>query len=587
MAKRVIEARARITAEDQASGVFAKVARRLGILQTQSQRIGNAYVAASLRRAALPAAAMAVGAVAAQRNFAMYDRQITHLANTAEASAEQVAMVRREVNDTAKLVAEKPEAVLAATNAYVTAGENLTTAAKATRETAVTAKAFGADIEETARAGTAVIQNMGIQVENLGRAFDIMGEGAKVGQFEFKDMAGELPALTAAAAQLGMVGERALAQLVAGLEIARTATGDSATAANDMLNLFGKITAKETIDRFAKLGINLEKEIKKGVQKGSTALETFLELVMRLTKGDPFKMKDLIVDAQAGRALSALIGKYEQFGDTTQRVFSASGARAKAFENVMGDAMAPVERMEAGFDRIVKAAGQLVAIPLGPTFEAIGAVLENLAELAQNPDANKKAEESWGRYKQGMARRKEERSLNGSIAVAEADLARAEASEKTGNPLSRGRGRQAREQLSQLYARREYDRLAYEAANIPWPGSPADIPIDAAAGRSSFHYRRVQGLQPRAIPRPLPDPRRGAAPSFPPVQGFDLGSSAGGPAEVTARLEGKADVGVIVEVRPSPQFDAHVRSLVRQESGNVRINTGVSLPETRGRASEP
>ncbi len=39
-------------------------------------------------------------------------------------------------------------------------------------------------------------------------------------------------------------------------------------------------------------------------------------------------------------------------------------------------------------------------------------------------------------------------------------------------------------------------------------------------------------------------------------------------------LEGKADVGVQIEMKPSAMFDAHVRTLVRSEAGNIKVNAG-------------
>lgn len=374
MARREIEARAVITAKDNASATFRRIAGEVHRLEGASARVarasgavarGSTTALAALGRFAAPAA-LAAGAVAASKNFAAYDRQLSYLANTANATEAQMAGVRDVISDTSREVAEAPQDVLKGTQTFIAALGDLDTATKATRETARAAKAFGTDIEDQAAAGVAVIQNLGIEVERLNRANEIMAAGANIGMFEPSDMAKHLPAIAAAAKELKVVGDAGLAKLVTHLEVARTATGDSATAANDYYNLLSKIVAPQTIGNVKDLArsmgrnVDLTKEIEKGYKNGTDAIDTFLRVVRDLTNNDPAKVKVLIPDMQANRALTALLSQYDDLDDKLRIVLDSLGLVDKAFARVMNDAQSGFDKLSAAWERWQKMVGKKV-----------------------------------------------------------------------------------------------------------------------------------------------------------------------------------------------------------------------------------
>lgn len=630
---RVMEAKAVISAADKTGGTFAAVAQKIrrleaagvqanrraaqsaGIAASAASRVAGAGVSAmaALGRYAAPAA-IAAGTVAATKNFAAFDRQLTYLGNTAEASGEQMAAVRKEITETATIVAESPEDVLKATNAYVTAGQSLEVAAKATRETAITSKAFGSDMEETARAGTAAIQNMGIRVENLGRAFDIMAEGAKVGQFEFKDMAKEMPSILAAAQGLGEQGEKALGRIVASLEVVRSATGDSSTAANDYYNLLQKIIAPETLKNFKKAGVDLQKELVQAKEKGESMIDAFLRIAQRESKGDPFKLKALVGDMRANRALTALLSNLRELDGMTERVLGASGNRLGAFNSVMSDQQAPLDQLSASWDRFVKSVGAFAAIPLAPAFGALADGIERTRQLLTSPEAREKAAkdqasgdaEFWAKAHLAEAQGRESLAQSGDkrrIEEIDRKIAKIEAGPYMRLPNSSWRGPNAEERRRIDALKKERDQLTGRGSdrlqaqrlerfnreqamdnllrppppdlNIPVP--PGGVSAVGPADRDDRMGQRALRLPP---PLPPPNPLRGKT-YLPPV-GDDAGGSVKAVVEgpITAQVSGQADVQVTVKVEPSPQFLATVDRLEKAAAMPLRsAPTGRSMPE--------
>lgn len=605
---RSLEARAIISAQDKTGNVFERIAGKVRHLEAASGRANRMSAAvarsgastlAMVGRFAAPAA-LAAGAVAASRNFAAFDRQLTYLGNTAEASGEQMASVRKEIGATSRFVAESPEEVLRATNAYVTAGQDLTTAAKATRETAITAKAYGADMEETARAGTAVLQNLNIEVGKLGRAFDIMAEGAKVGQFEFRDMAREMPAVAAAAQALGMTGEKALGEIVGGLEIVRTATGDSSTAANDYYNLLQKITAKETRDRFKKLGIDIETEIKKGTAHGESAMMTFLRVVQRATGGDPFKIKNLVVDMQANRALTALISKFGDLEGVIARVMAASGARMNAFGNVMADQQAGLDKLSQAWDRLLKIVGKNTGLnaAAGALADGVNAGLdvgemspqerENFAEMsrrkfnagttaadlrAQEEADRSRAEEIpalIARLRGGHVRGKDAR-----IAALEAELQRLQGG---GSPALQARRWDA--------AVAGLNVSAMDEPPMPPPGyAPLPPPAPLPPRNPRRKYRLQRGAEaPLPEASPLRVPAMMAPDDVGAVRGGAIKAVVEGPIPVQASVTGQAEVTVRLHVDASPELRALAADAVRARLPLRAADTGRGMVEAEPHA---
>lgn len=621
MSLRTMEARAIISATDKTGSVFARVGEKIRRLESTSVRANRAGAAmaqkgaatmAALGRFAAPAA-LAAGAVAASKNFAAYDRQLTYLANTADATADQMAGVRKEIGATSRLVAETPDEVLKGTQTYIAALGDVGLATKATRETARAAKAFGTDITDQAAAGVAVIQNLGIAVERLNRANEIMAAGANIGMFEPKDMAKHLPSIAAAAKELKVVGEAGLGKLVAHLEVVRTATGDSATAANDYYNFLSKIVAKQTIDNVRDMAkeqgknVDLVKEIERGYEKGTDAVETFLRVTKDLTKGNPNKVKELVPDMQANRALTALLSQYDQLDAKIRTVMQSVGLVDKAFKRVMSDQQSDWDKLFQAADRYFKFIGERTGLSA-----ALGkaADLGNKAlDTAELPPAEQARQLQGFRRSTALAaaghlKAQAEAAAKARLKAIDEEMGRLKAWPGTGSrdkidALEREKqalageldgsrrvdpaGRRSRLQESRWeYERRRLGVEAWNEPDMPPPTFPMP-PGGIAVGR--VPEMLTGSGDPRfgkSAPLPPPNPQRP-----PPVSGFDDPAAVlgGGTVKavvegpVTASVTGEASVTVRLQVDASPELRAVVREAV---SGKMRIQsapTGTSMPE--------
>ncbi|MFG1223014.1 phage tail tape measure protein [Xanthobacter wiegelii] len=615
---RTMEARAVISAVDRTGNVFRQVAGKMNALTAAGTRVGRVSAAVSRSSAAALAtigrfaapAALAAGAVAASRNFAAYDRQLSYLANTADATAEQMAGVRKEIGATSRLVAETPDEVLKGTQTFIAALGDLDIATRATRETARAAKAFGTDITDQAAAGVAVVQNLGIAVDRLNRANEIMAAGANIGMFEPKDMAKHLPSIAAAAKELKIVGEAGLGKLVAHLEVVRTATGDSATAANDYYNLLSKIVAPGTIDavndmaKDQKKNIDLLKEIDKGYANGTDAVQTFLRVVRELTKGDPNKIKELVPDMQANRALTALISLYDSLDDKIRTVLNSVGLVDKAFARVMKDQQSNLDRMTQAFDRLAKIVGENVGInaAAGVVADGINARVDVGEMTPAERDAH--VEQSQRNYRKGVAdaaKREQEEADKRRAAGIPAEIA-----------LIRQRGgRGADTRVAALEAElrrlqgpgsaalqgRRWDATTAGLAAQSWgepplppptfPALPGPAPLPPP---NPLRRRRRNTALPAEMPLPPVNPMR-----FPIIPApADVGAVAGGQVKavvegpVTATVTGQAEVLVKVQVEGPAWMKSVVEQSLRAKLPLQSAPTGRSMPEAEpaGRPQE-
>lgn len=149
------------------------------------------------------------------------------------------------------------------------------------------ATASRASMGDLGAVAIALNDNLGIGASGLERAFNMLADSGKQGQFELADMAKWLPQLTPQFAALGITGERAVAEIGASLQIARRGAGNNDEAANNFKNFLSKLTAPDTLKAFEGAGINLTETMQNMVGSGLTPVQAMLETVTRYvgTKG--------------------------------------------------------------------------------------------------------------------------------------------------------------------------------------------------------------------------------------------------------------------------------------------------------------
>jgi len=320
---------------------------------------------------------VARGVMSAERAFASFDRQMTRIGITAEATTGQVAAASSEVKQLAQDVALPLEDVVAGLDALVAAGRSLPDAMAFLPAVTRTAQAAGAETADIANSADAIAGSFGVAADRMQSAFDILVAGGKAGKFELKDMAQYIPSLAPAMAALGYEGEAGLSKLVAMLQVVRTQTGDASSAATNLQNVLQKMTSDETVKKFSKMGVDdLRGQLDAARRSGQDVMQVFLDLTQQATKGDLSKINQLFTDAQLQQGVRALMSQRDLYKEIMGILQNAEGSVMKDLNRVTGDAASSMDR----FSNATANAGQ----SLGKLADAAGftAMLEGIAAAA-------------------------------------------------------------------------------------------------------------------------------------------------------------------------------------------------------------
>jgi TP901 family phage tail tape measure protein len=298
---------------------------------------------------------------AAYKKFADVDRQITRIGLTANASTQELAGVRKEIEGIANETAQSAGGVTTGLNVLVSQGRTLKDAMDFLPSVARTAQATGSAVDDIAKSADSVSTNFKIAGKNMQAAFDIMSEGGKAGQFELPDMARYIPSLGPATAAVGFSGEKGLADLVAMLQVMRKGSGTAEEAVSSMENILSKMESDKTTKGFKALGVDSAKAFEKGRKEGRNLVEVFEELLQLALKGDTSKLGEIIDDQQFKRGALALMtyrGEWQKTSKTIRQI--APGSVARDLTRVTNDARAQIDRMFSAVEnRAVQAGGVL------------------------------------------------------------------------------------------------------------------------------------------------------------------------------------------------------------------------------------
>lgn len=134
-----------------------------------------------------------------------------------------------------------------AVGAFVTKTGDLESGLAFAEEFAKISLATGTNMEEVGSAAADLMQKFDVRtVSGMADALAVLTEQGKQGAFELEDAAAAFPKIAAAASVFGLKGEKGLAQLGGLAQIARTGTGDGASAATAVENMFKQLVAKSS-----------------------------------------------------------------------------------------------------------------------------------------------------------------------------------------------------------------------------------------------------------------------------------------------------------------------------------------------------
>ena len=633
MARTVLDAEARITARDRTGGVFEGVANKIrrvsGAANAATRNIGSierASAAASRSTGAIVAAstrmlaplAAGYGVSRGVKRFGETEMAITRIGITADASEAEVANLHKTLRGLAFETGKPFDEVTAGLENLVAGGLDLPQAMPAMPAIVRTAQAAGAEVRDMANTTLALASNLGIASTKMQDAFDILVAGGKAGKFELKDMARYLPSIMPQAVAVGMKGEAGLKRIVALLQAVRAGTGTTEEAASSVANIFAKMESEQTAKRFGEFGIDLRKEMAKARKEGKDLLEVFTGLASKAVGGDLSKIPQLFSDMEFARGMRALMSYGDLLTEVTAKLNNARGSAGRDFDRVMTKSQVSINRLSESWDRATESIGRLIDKLGGSKFlNGLGKTIESTLDSIDRLGDPKKAEE-YRRDKgepqtpielrDRLLQQRKQQQLTGldqQVAVAERDVAAADATSKLRKGLGRDPG-DARRKLERLRIERESVRLQVEALKIPYP-----LPIDPRQFAEAQAVREAVKLPDRA-PLPHGDPRRMRGPGQPPLpapsapaerppawfsQSHELPPPAAQPAPVMPKLpelppvrvesqiKGAAEITNRIVVEPSPDFFTRVIQVVRGSISGVAMrdgttgSTGTSMPE--------
>lgn len=295
-------------------------------------------------------------------DFAALDRRMTRVGITADASKPEVEAATAEVRTLAQELALPVEEVLKGLEALVAQGNSLKESMAQLRPVAKAAQASGAEVDDMAKSGFALVTNLKVKVDQLDSSFDKLAFAGKKGQFELSDMAKYLPQLASSWANVGQKGEASLADLAAALQIVRKQTGTSENAFNGVRDLLAKIYSTEVQNNFKKMGVDLEKGLKKGLAAGKSLFDVVIELVEQATKGDLSQLPKLFGEIDSRQAVSALVNLKNEFRAMREEIRKdAAGTVNNDLGRVTGDAQGSIVRLANAWSAAGVALGKYVA----------------------------------------------------------------------------------------------------------------------------------------------------------------------------------------------------------------------------------
>ncbi|WP_201282300.1 phage tail tape measure protein [Chromobacterium phragmitis] len=211
-----------------------------------------------------------------------FQDQMRDTAITGEFKPAEEAKLSQAVRDAALKWNQAQAEVARGTNVLVAGGiQDAKALEKYAPIMAKAATSTRASMDDLGSVAIALKDNLKVGEDGFEGALNMLAYAGKRGQFEIRDMAKWLPALSPSFQALGVTGKEAVAEIGAALQIARKGAGSNDEAANNFKNFLQKITAPDTLKDFEKAGIDLKKSMMNLRAEGMTPVQSMLEIITR------------------------------------------------------------------------------------------------------------------------------------------------------------------------------------------------------------------------------------------------------------------------------------------------------------------
>lgn len=288
------------SAEAQAAYI-SRLALRYQDLRRSAEGAANA-----MTRASQLGAGMAAGAYAADRIAKTpmdYSERLAHMANTAFRERDEDGRVRGK------------QTLNAAITAAIRAGGGSRDDAAATLESLIASGALSvgdsirmlptlmrastasrAPAEQLGAIGIRGMQSFGIKIDQIPEVLNMAMAAGQAGGFELRDMAKWLPQAMAMGKSTGLSGMEGMRRILASMQASVITSGTRDEAGNNLVNLLGKINARDTAQDVDKAtltgnmkkgtGIDLTAYLAGERAKGVNSLDAFVGLVDKIAMRD-------------------------------------------------------------------------------------------------------------------------------------------------------------------------------------------------------------------------------------------------------------------------------------------------------------
>lgn len=214
--------------------------------------------------------------MASVKQYASFESQLRDISVTGDLDAKQERAIGLAIRQASLKINQLQESLMGGVGQLVADGmapEQAATFAEMLGKTATATKADMADLAKMTYAFSDALKIT--DAKELEQAFGMAATGAKLGSFELKDMAKALPGMTKAFAARGITGKEAIMEIVSSLEVGK-GSGSAEEAVTNMSNWLAAMGRNDTIQKYAKAGINYQKSMQNLVAQGFSQYESSL-----------------------------------------------------------------------------------------------------------------------------------------------------------------------------------------------------------------------------------------------------------------------------------------------------------------------
>ncbi|EJX4229805.1 phage tail tape measure protein, partial [Salmonella enterica] len=356
--------------------------------ELKMEQLGEAK--GQLVRSGVQTTAVAAGVFAAANNTANFNRENKMIGLTADMKPAEVQAMGQAMLVTGAATNQFASDIQAAQGFLVAAGQDYKEAQANLLTIGRTATATGSDILDVSKASFTLSDALKIDPSQMKTAMGILVQAGKEGNFEFKDMAKNLPVLGAQFQALKMGGNEAAATMGAALQIARKGASTSDEAANNMNNFMAKILSPETLRKAKKnFGVDMYKIVTSAQKKGQNPFEAAMKSVIKMTKnGDQKLLGELFGDMQVQNFVRPMIQNWEEYRRIKETSLGAGGAVVdRDFANITKDNAERLKQLRIQASNAALSFGQALQPALNAALGVLVPLLTKVSEfVANNPN---------------------------------------------------------------------------------------------------------------------------------------------------------------------------------------------------------